>query len=77
MAATLYPLHVPPKPWHIVGLHCLTHLHESNSFNNVLIVIDHLFRMAHFLPYLEIVTAEETPTLFYIESTDYMDYPVC
>jgi hypothetical protein len=51
MAATLYPLLVPPKPWHIVGLDYLAHLLESNGFNNVLIVVDHLTRMAHFLPY--------------------------
>jgi hypothetical protein len=50
MAATLYPLPVPPRPWHIIGLAYLTHLHESNGFNSVLIIVDHLTRMAHFLP---------------------------
>jgi hypothetical protein len=50
MAATLYPLHVPHRPWHTVGLDYLTTLHESNGFNNVLIVVGHLTRMAHFLP---------------------------
>jgi hypothetical protein len=50
MAATLYPLPVPPISWHTVGLDYLTHLHESNGFNSVLIVVDHLTRMAHFLP---------------------------
>jgi hypothetical protein len=64
MAATLYPLPGPPKPWHTVGLDYLTHLHESNGFNNVLIVVDHLARMAHFLPCTLTVTAEETATLF-------------
>jgi hypothetical protein len=64
MAATLYPLHVPPRPWHTVGLDYLTHLLESNGFNNVVIVVDHLTRMAHFLPCTETVIAEETTTLF-------------
>jgi transposase InsO family protein len=64
MAATLYPLHVPPKPWHTIGLDYLTHLHESNGFDSVLIVVDHVTRMAHFLPCKETVTAEETATLF-------------
>jgi hypothetical protein len=50
MAATLYPIRVPPRPWHTVGLDYLTHLHESNGFNSVLIVVDQLTRMAHFLP---------------------------
>jgi transposase InsO family protein len=64
MVATLYPLLVPPSPWHTVGLDYLTHLHESNGFNSVLIVVDHLTRMAHFLPCTETATAEETATLF-------------
>jgi hypothetical protein len=77
MAATLYPLHVPLRPWHTVGLDYLTHLPESNGVNSVLIVVYHLTRMAHFLPCTENVIAEETATLFYRESTVYMDYPVC
>jgi hypothetical protein len=60
----LYPLPVPPSPWHTVGLDYLTHLLESNGFNSVLIVVDHLTRIAHFLPCIETVVAEETATLF-------------
>jgi hypothetical protein len=63
MATTLYLLHVPPKPWHTFGLDCLTHLHVSNDFDNVLIMVDHLTRMAHFLPCRESVTTEETANL--------------
>jgi hypothetical protein len=78
MVATLYPLRVTPRPWHIVGLDYLTHLPESNGFNIVLIVTDHVTRMAHFLSCTYIViTAEETATCFYTESTDYMDYSLC
>jgi hypothetical protein len=58
MAATLYPL-----PWHTVGLDCWTHLPESNGFNIVLIVVDHLTRMARFLPCTKTATAGETATL--------------
>jgi hypothetical protein len=63
MAATLYPLPVSPRPWHTVGLDYLTHLHESNGFNNVMIVIDHLTRMVHVLPCTKTLTAEENATL--------------
>jgi hypothetical protein len=63
-AATLYPLPVPPKPWHTIGLDYLTHLLESNGFNSVLIVVEHLTRMAHFLPCTKTVNGEETATLF-------------
>jgi hypothetical protein len=64
MAAALYPLHVPPRPWHTLGLDYLTYLHESNGFNIVLIVVDHPTRMVHFLPCTEAFTVEETATLF-------------
>jgi hypothetical protein len=64
MAATLYPLHVPPRPWHTIGLDYLTNLHVSNGFDNVLIVVDHLTRIAHFMPCIESVTAKETASLF-------------
>jgi hypothetical protein len=64
MVATLYPWHVPPRPWHTLGLDYLTHLYVSNGFNNVLIVVDHLTRMAHFLPNTESVIAEENTNLF-------------
>jgi hypothetical protein len=77
MAATLYPLPVPPRPLHTFGLDYLTHLPENNGCNIVMIVVDHLTRMAHFLPFTETVTAEESATLLYMESIDYMDFPVC
>jgi hypothetical protein len=65
MAATLNPLHVPPVPWHSVGLDYLTHLHMSNGFESVLIVVGHLTRIAHFLPCRESVTTQESASLFY------------
>jgi hypothetical protein len=64
MAATLYPLPVPSKPWHTIGLDYVTHMLESNGFNSVLIVVDYLTRMTHFLPCTKTVTAEEIATLF-------------
>jgi hypothetical protein len=39
MAAALRPLHVPPRPWHTVGLDFLTHLHVSAGFNIVLVIV--------------------------------------
>jgi hypothetical protein len=63
MAATLYPLHVPPRPWHISDIDYLTHLRVSNGFESVLIVVDHLTRMAHFMPCIGSVTTEKAATL--------------
>jgi hypothetical protein len=64
MAASLYPLPNPPRPWHTVGLDYLTHLHVSNGFDCVRIVVDHVTRMAHFLPCSESVTTKESAICF-------------
>jgi hypothetical protein len=64
MAATLYPLHVPPRPWIIIGLDYLPQLLVSHGLDSVLIVVDHLTRMAHFMPCRETVIAEEAANSF-------------
>jgi hypothetical protein len=56
MVAALDLLHVPPRPWHIVGLDVLTHLYARTDFDSVLMVVDHLTRMAHFFPYTKEIT---------------------
>jgi hypothetical protein len=63
MAETAYPLHVPPRPWHTVGLGYLTHLRVSNGFDSVLIKVDHLTRMAHFFVCKDSNIAEESASL--------------
>jgi hypothetical protein len=79
MAETLYPLNVPPIPWHTVGLHWLTHLHLSNGVVTVVIMVGHPTRMAHFLPCtIQRAQQERKPFIYsYTESTDYTDYPEC
>jgi hypothetical protein len=52
------------RPWYIVGLDFPTHLPISASFDNVLVVIDHLRQMAHLFPCIEKITAEETRKVF-------------
>jgi hypothetical protein len=64
VVATLYPLHIPPEPWHTFAIDYLTHLHVSNGFDSALIVADHLTRMAHFLSCTKNITAEEFADLF-------------
>jgi hypothetical protein len=64
MAATVHALHVPPMPWHTIGLDYLTHLRVRNGFDSVVIVVGHLTQMAQFLPCIESVTTEENARLF-------------
>jgi hypothetical protein len=42
----------------------MTHLLVSKGFDNVMIVVDHPTRMAHFLPCIKNITAEESSNLF-------------
>jgi hypothetical protein len=55
-----------------MGLDYLTHLHMSKGFDSVLIVVDHLTRMAHFMPCRDSVSAEKTATLFYTDCLAYL-----
>jgi hypothetical protein len=59
MAASPNPLHVPLRPWHTLGLDYLTYMHVSNSFDNMLILVDHLTPMANFLSCTKTSTNEE------------------
>jgi hypothetical protein len=45
MATTLYHVHFPSRPWHTDVLDFLTHSLDSNGFDNVLTVVDHLTRI--------------------------------
>jgi hypothetical protein len=65
IAQNLYPLHVPPiRPWHTLGHDFFTRLPLSNGSDNVIIVVDHVTRMVHFLPCTQSVTIEETASPF-------------
>jgi hypothetical protein len=73
MAATLYPLPVPPIPWHTIGLDYLTHLPKSNGFNNVLIVVDHILEWAIFCRVQRLLLPKKLQLCFYRESAVYID----
>jgi hypothetical protein len=77
MAATFYPLRVPPRPWYTVELDYLTLLRVSYGFDNVPIAIDNLTRIILFLPCTERLITEGNVSFFYMESMDYMDCPEC
>jgi hypothetical protein len=50
MVDALNPLHVPTRALHTVGFEYLADLHVSNGFDSVPIFVDHVTRVAHFLP---------------------------
>jgi hypothetical protein len=63
ITATLYPLHVLPRPWHTISLECLIQFPVINSFDSVLIVVDILSQMVKFLPCTWTDISEETASL--------------
>jgi hypothetical protein len=60
-----------------VGLDYLTHLPVGNGFDTVLIVIDHMARMAHFCRARRAYQRRKKLICFYMESTGYTDCLEC
>ena len=64
--APVHPLPVPQYPWEVVGVDFVTSLPKSGKegYTAVMILIDHLSRMAHFIPTYDEVTAEQSADMF-------------
>ena len=61
----LHPLPIPQRPWQSIGMDYLGSIPVSKSGNDmVLIAVDRLTKMAHFIPTITKVTAKETAELF-------------
>ena len=61
----LHPLPIPQRPWQSIGMDYLGPVPVSKSGNDmVLIAVDRLTKMAHFIPTTTKVTAKETAELF-------------
>ena len=61
----LQPMPIPSRPWQSIGMDFLMPIPESkNKRNAILVVIDRLTKMAHFIPTIDKVTAKETAELF-------------
>ena len=64
-AGELQPMPIPSRPWQSIGMDYLMSVPKSKKGHNaILIVIDRLTKMAHFIPTTDQVTAKETAELF-------------
>ena len=61
----LQPLPVPDRPWGSVSLDYIVKLPESQGFDSIMVVVDRLTKMAHFVPCLETQTTAEFAKLYF------------
>lgn len=60
----LQSLPIPETPWSSISMDFITQLPPSNGFTSILVFVDRLTKMAHFVPTHDEVDANETMTLF-------------
>jgi hypothetical protein len=58
------PLPIPAFPFSSISMDFIVDLPQSNSFDSILVVVDCLMKMAHFIPYNTSITGEKTAKLF-------------
>jgi RNase H-like domain found in reverse transcriptase/Reverse transcriptase (RNA-dependent DNA polymerase)/Integrase zinc binding domain/Chromo (CHRromatin Organisation MOdifier) domain len=71
----LQPLPIPSQPWSSVSLDFIVELPKSAGFNAVLVVVDRLTKMSHFIPTNTTVNAEETANLYFRHVFKYHGFP--
>jgi hypothetical protein len=72
----LHPLPIPQRPWQSIGMDYLGPVPVSKSGNDmILLAVDRLTKMAHFIPTTTKVTAKETAELFLRYVFRYHDLP--
>lgn len=60
----LLPLPTPTKPWSAVSMKCIVELPPSHSYTVILVVVDLLTKMVHFITVRNLPTASQTAHLF-------------
>jgi hypothetical protein len=60
----LRPLPVPERPWKDISMDFITHLTPSNGFDAILVIVDRLTKMKHFIPCKSTCSAEDVAHLY-------------
>uniref|UniRef100_A0A8C5QB28 Polyprotein n=1 Tax=Leptobrachium leishanense TaxID=445787 RepID=A0A8C5QB28_9ANUR len=61
----LLPLPIPDRPWSRISTDFIVDLPPSRQHTSILVVVDHLTKMAHFIPAKGVPTAKETASMFF------------
>ena len=64
-AGLLRPLPIPTKCWKSVSMDFKTHLPESKGFDSIMVVVDRVSKMAHFVATRDTATAQEVGRLYF------------
>ena len=64
-AGLLRPLPIPTKCWESVSMDFMTRLPESKGFESIMVVVDRVSKMAHFVSTRDTVTAQEVGQLYF------------
>ena len=64
-AGLLSPLPIPTKCWENISMDFMTHVPESKGFDSIMVVVDRVSKMAHFVPTRDTVTAQEVGRLYF------------
>ena len=59
-------MQIPVTRWSSVSMHFITHLPKSGlgKFNSILVVVDHLSKMEHYIPTHETITSKQVARLY-------------
>ena len=60
----LQPNEVPDQPWRSIAMDFITGLPKSDGYDTILVVIDRLTKMSHFISYKKDLDARQFATLF-------------
>ena len=61
----LRPLPSPTKYWEMVSMDFMTHLPESKGFDSIMVVVDRVSKMAHFVPTRDTAMAQQIGRLYF------------
>jgi hypothetical protein len=60
----LQPLLILASPWSSISMNFIIDLPPSNSYDSILVVVDHLMKMTHFISCTKTITSEGTSKFF-------------
>jgi hypothetical protein len=71
----LQPLPIPTSPWSLISMDFIMDLPRFNSFDSILVVVDHFMKMIHLIPYNKSIINKKIVKLFLDHVFHYHGFP--